>query len=150
MRALKQLSSADIAIRRVSSLYKTEPVGYVNQDWFVNGVAEVWAELSAHSLLERLQMIEKTIGREPGVKWGPRVIDLDILLCGGDVVEDEDLVIPHPRLHERRFVLVPLAELMPELVHPVLNRTISELLAAVGSDDYVERCASVSLESIRE
>ena len=148
--ALRELSSSDIAVQRVSSLNKTEPVGYVDQDWFVNAVAEVCTEVSARSLLKRLTMIEKKLGRRPGVRWGPRVIDLDILLCGNDVVDDEDLVIPHPRLHERRFVLVPLAELAPELVHPVLNKTINEVLSALGSHHYVERYMSVRLESLRE
>jgi len=150
VRAVRELSSVDISIQRVSSLYKTEPVGYADQDWFVNAVAEVCLEVSAHGLLKRLRAIEKTMGRASGLRWGPRVIDLDILLCGDDVVDEEDLVIPHPRLQERRFVLVPLAELVPELVHPVLNKTISDLLADVGSDHYVERCGSIPMDDVRE
>ena len=147
-RALTELSSPDISIQRVSSLYKTDPVGYVDQERFVNGVVEVCTELSIRSLLERVKIIEKNMGRKTGVRWGPRVIDLDILLYGSEVCESEDLVIPHPRLHERRFVLVPLVELVPEFMHPGLNKTMRELLAAVGNNQYVERCSVTPLECV--
>lgn len=128
LRALKDLSSTgQNNIQAISSLYKTEPIGYQEQDWFINCVANVITPLSPHSLLQLLQRIEEQMGRRRTFRWGPRVIDLDILLYGNDVIEEADLIIPHPHLHERGFVLIPLAELAPDLIHPVLQKTVKEL-----------------------
>ncbi|MBN1254685.1 MAG: 2-amino-4-hydroxy-6-hydroxymethyldihydropteridine diphosphokinase [Deltaproteobacteria bacterium] len=127
--ALKEVSADNHnQIKAVSSLYKTEPIGYRDQDWFINCVAEVSTTLPPHPLQEFLQGIEQSMGRKRTVKMGPRIIDLDILLYGNEVIEEEDLVIPHPRLHERRFVLVPLMELVPDLLHPILKKTVTDLL----------------------
>ena len=141
--ALKELStSAQNYVRAVSSLYKTEPIGYVEQDWFINCVAELITPLSPRSLHQYLQGIEKRMGRKKTFQWGPRTIDLDILLYGTEVIEETDLTIPHPRFHERSFVLVPLAELTPNLLHPVLKKTIRELLEGIDVERGVELYAA--------
>jgi len=128
LRALNKLSSPENSIQAVSSFYQTQPVGYSEQDWFVNCVARVISWLSPHSLLKSLKRIEDELGRVRTVRWGPRVIDLDILLCDTEVIKHSSLVVPHPRLHERQFVLVPLVELAPGVVHPILKKTAKELL----------------------
>lgn len=115
-------------ITGLSSFYETEPVG-PEQDDFVNAVAQVETELTPHDLLDALQQIEtRMFGRTRDVRWGPRRMDLDLLLYDDDVLEDETLTLPHPRLHERGFVLVPLAELAPRVVHPVFKASAAELL----------------------
>jgi 2-amino-4-hydroxy-6-hydroxymethyldihydropteridine diphosphokinase len=111
-----------------SRWYLTSPVGVENQDWFVNGVAFLETEASARDLLAGLLSIESDMGRIRTEKWGPRVIDLDLLLYGSDVLDETDLKIPHPHMHVRRFVLAPLAEVAPEVFHPVLGKTASRML----------------------
>ncbi len=123
---------------RVSSVYVTEPVGGVAQDDFWNLVVELETSASPHELLARAQRAEADAGRTREVRWGPRTLDVDVLLVGDQVVDDEELTVPHPRLAERAFVLVPLAELAPELVAD------GQLAAAVGR---VERLGT--LEELR-
>ena len=113
----------------VSPFYRTEPVGKKDQGWFVNAVAALETCRSPRELLDFLQTIEREMGRERREKWGPRIIDLDLLFYDDQVIQTEGLVIPHPRLHERRFVLAPLRDIAPDLRHPLLNKPISELLA---------------------
>lgn len=125
-----------------SRLYRTEPVGYVAQGWFANGVLHCCTTFSPRSLLRHLQRVERGMGRERGVpRWGPRVIDLDILFYDDDTVAEPDLVIPHPRLHLRRFVLVPLADVAPRFVHPRCGRTVRELLGGLATQELVEPIA---------
>ena len=122
-----------------SSFYKTRPVGYTSQDWFVNGVIKIGTELEALDLLRVLKTIETRLGRVETFRWGPRAIDLDILLFDGTCIETPEVTIPHPRIQERRFVLVPLAEIDPDLHHPVLNKTVQQLLDDLKEAQGVER-----------
>jgi 2-amino-4-hydroxy-6-hydroxymethyldihydropteridine diphosphokinase len=112
----------------VSGWYVTRPVGVEGQEWYQNGVASLKASISCQDLLLNLRSIENRMGRVRRERWEPRVIDLDILLFGNDLIESEDLTVPHPLMHLRRFVLVPLADLAPALIHPILGLTITELL----------------------
>src|SRR5438094_7095460 len=125
-------------IVRASSLYESEPLGDA-KTWFVNSVIEIETEFQPEELLKRLKAIEKAMGRKrvQGKRWGSRVIDLDILLCDQEVVETRSLKVPHPEMHKRRFVLLPLAELAPHVVHPQLGQTVSALLASVTDDKRV-------------
>lgn len=117
-----------IKLKRVSNLYETEPVGYKNQDWFLNGVARIETLLLPEELLDRLQWIERKLGKEIKIKWGPRTIDLDILLYSNTILDSPDLQIPHRLMHKRAFVLVPLSQIAPNVLHPILNKTIKALL----------------------
>ena len=118
-------------VEEVSSLYETAPLGGEEQPPFYNAVCRISTGLGPEALLRHLKQIEFEIGRRPGPRWGPRPIDLDILLCGDRVLEREGLIVPHPLLAERAFVLVPLAELSPHLLHPVLEKPVGELLSAL-------------------
>jgi len=105
-------------VREVAPVYRTAPVGYTEQDWFLNTVVKIKTLLSPRELLAELLGIEDRMGRKRVIRWGPRVIDLDLLLYGDRVVRESDLIVPHPRLVERAFVVVPLADLAPDLILP--------------------------------
>jgi 2-amino-4-hydroxy-6-hydroxymethyldihydropteridine diphosphokinase len=122
-----------------SSLFKTKPIGYTSQDWFINGVIKIETDLEPLELLRRLKDIESRLGRKETLRWGPRSIDLDILLFDEKKIQMEELQIPHPRLQERQFVLVPLAEIDRHLIHPVLKKSIGDLLKNLTEDQGVER-----------
>ena len=127
-KALEALPGVGIGIRRVSSFYRTEPVEFREQPWFVNCVAEVRTELMPLQLLKVLQRVERALGRRRRVDKGPRTIDIDILLYENVVVQSGTLKIPHEGLDRRKFVLVPLGELAANLRHPVTQRTVLEML----------------------
>ena len=121
--------TAKTRLMALSRLYGTEPVDYADQDWFVNVVAKVITTETPWALLERLKTIEAEMGRQAGgIRFGPRVLDLDILLYGDRVIDTPDLVVPHPRMHKRHFVLKPFCDIDPAIVHPTLQRTVRALL----------------------
>lgn len=124
----------------VSLLYETEPVfdhARPGQNWFLNGVVQLETDLTPQSLLTVLREIERALGREEDDRSGPRTIDLDILFYGTRMINEPDLIVPHPRLHQRRFVLMPMSELDPLWEHPTLHRTINQLLAEVPDQSEV-------------
>ena len=125
-----------IVFMDASSFYRTQPVGPVEQPPFVNAVFALEPEIGPHDLLTILLDIEQKMGRVRKERWGPRVIDLDLLFYGDTVISGEGLEVPHPRLHERRFVLAPLAEIAPDFVHPVLKTPVSQLLDELPPGDY--------------
>jgi 2-amino-4-hydroxy-6-hydroxymethyldihydropteridine diphosphokinase len=136
---LDLLTQGGVRILRASSLYRTQPVGYENQPWFYNQVVEVSAPLNPYDLLRLIKKIEEKIGREPTRAGGPRPIDIDILLAEHWIIQTERLVIPHPRMQKRNFVLVPFKEISPETKHPLLKNKISELWRNSGDSSVVRK-----------
>jgi len=126
--AIDELPHAGVAVKRVSSFYETEPVDLQEQPWFLNCAVEAETHFDAMILLRALREIETKMGSKKLVAKGPRLIDLDILLYGSETMDTPELQVPHPRMHLRRFVLVPLVEIAPEAVHPVLKMTATQLL----------------------
>jgi 2-amino-4-hydroxy-6-hydroxymethyldihydropteridine diphosphokinase len=127
-RAIESLPVHGVRVVQQSSPYETEPVELRDQAWFLNGVVEVETKLTPQRLMQALLEIERSMGRLRLAPKGPRIIDMDILLFGSTIVHERGLEIPHPRMAERRFVLVPFAEIAAGAVHPVLKKTIGELL----------------------
>lgn len=137
-RALKLLPDL-VTVSEVSSIYESEPVGLKDQPWFVNAVCAAYTDLSPPKLLAYLKHIEGQMGRILSFKDGPRIIDIDILFYGDQVIDTPDLTIPHPRIAERGFVLHPLSELNPLLFHPVESRTVAQMLSALNRPERVKK-----------
>ncbi len=135
--ALSALSGRG-AIMAVSPLYSTEPVGYADQDWFLNACVALDSDLSPEQLLSCIADIEAHLGRKRTIPNGPRQIDIDLLLYDDLVVDTPEITVPHPRMHERRFVLEPLASIAPEFLHPGLGKTIVALLAELPAEPTVK------------
>ena len=127
-----------IEITRASSFYKTEPVGIENQNLFINAVVEIKTVLSARNLFQTLQNIEKDMGREMEVKGGPRIIDLDLLFYGQEMIQDHDLIIPHPEISKRRFVLEPICEIASYFIHPAFGISMRGLKERLSDNKMVE------------
>lgn len=140
-RALEELGSRGVSVRCVSSFYKTQPVDFLAQAWFLNCAAQAATDLMPLRLLSVCKAVERAVGRRPGVPKGPRAIDIDILFYEDAVIRTADLVVPHPALPQRRFVLVPLAEIAPGLRHPETQLTVLEMLHQTPDTSQVVKTA---------
>ncbi|MFJ7748033.1 2-amino-4-hydroxy-6-hydroxymethyldihydropteridine diphosphokinase [Peribacillus sp. NPDC097295] len=128
---------AHIKLLSCSSLYETDPVGYTDQDCFLNAVIKVETDIKPEDLLQTCMQIEQELGRKRDIRWGPRTLDLDILLYNHENVETEILSIPHPRMDERAFVIIPLMELEPDMILPKMNTSLSDLLDKIPDKEGV-------------
>ena len=137
--AIAELPGAGARVKRVSSLYETEPVDFTEQPWFLNCVVEAETELPALDLLRSLRAIELRLGSKKEFAKGPRLLDIDVLVYGGAMIDTPELHVPHPRMTQRRFVLAPLAELAPDLRHPSWNATVADMLARLDDRSAVRR-----------
>ena len=126
--AIAALPAAGARVRRVSKIYETEPVDYLQQDWFLNCVVEAETQLAPADLLQHLRKIESNLGSAKAFVKGPRIIDLDILFYGDATINSPELQVPHPRMAQRKFVLVPLVEIAPNARHPITGQTAAEML----------------------
>lgn len=135
LRAIELLEKRGIIVKKKSSMYETEPWGVKDQPQFINMALEVETELEPHELLRTLKDVEREFGRRVTFKWGPRIIDLDILLFNDLFLREDDLQIPHPLMHERDFVLKPLCEIAPERIHPLLKVSICDLLQELANSE---------------
>ncbi len=137
--SIMALNDHGVNVATRSSWFETEPVGMEDQPWFLNLVARASTSLDPHELLAVCQQVERQLGRVPSERFGPRHLDIDILLYGDECIESEELTIPHPRMRERQFVLVPLLEIAPDLEDPVLNQPYADILSRLDGGKKVLR-----------
>ena len=147
LREAIRLLSENVRIKKVSSLYETEPIGYLDQGWFLNAAVGIETQLRPRGLLRLIQDIERALGRERTLRWGPRTIDIDILLYDNERVDEPDLEIPHPRLGERLFVLEPLLEIWPDAVLPD-GRGLAEIRKSIARTQTVRRVPGSFLDGV--
>jgi len=140
-----ELLGERLRMEKVSSVYETEPVGYEEQPPFLNAVCRVQTDIGPLQLLSLVKGIEASMGRVPGFTDGPRLIDIDIILYGDMVMMDPELTIPHPRMAQRAFVLIPLAEIAPGLVHPFSGESVEEMVANVDGIDGVKKAGKLEV-----
>jgi 2-amino-4-hydroxy-6-hydroxymethyldihydropteridine diphosphokinase len=133
LRAIELIEGSGLVVSKQSAMYETAPWGVTDQPAFVNMAIEIETDLDPQGLMALLKRIEKAMGRQKTVRWGPRIIDLDILFYNQITLHSDGLIIPHPLMHEREFVLKPLSEIAKDLIHPVLKRKISDLSEAIKS-----------------
>jgi 2-amino-4-hydroxy-6-hydroxymethyldihydropteridine diphosphokinase len=130
-----------VALMAQSPFYRTQPVDLLDQDWFINAAIKVSTGLTPPALMERMQAVQNEVGRKPSVRFGPRILDLDIIFFDDRILDDPDLTIPHPRMHKRRFVLQPICDIDPQVFHPVLRLDVKTLLHRIAEDGQkIERC----------
>ncbi len=147
-RGIQSLTRQNVWLKAQSCIYQTEPVDYADQDWFINYVVKIETKLDPFQLLDLIQTIQRNAGRiQDEIRFGPRILDLDILLFDGVVINFERLIIPHPRMHKRRFVLKPLCDIDPAIIHPVLGMDVQSLLDTLDDNEqriHPYRCSSSS------
>ncbi len=147
-RGIQSLTRQNVWLKAQSCIYQTEPVDYADQDWFINYVVKIETKLDPFQLLDLIQTIQRNAGRiQDEIRFGPRILDLDILLFDGVVINSERLIIPHPRMHKRRFVLKPLCDIDPAIIHPVLGMDVQSLLDTLDDNEqriHPYRCSSSS------
>jgi 2-amino-4-hydroxy-6-hydroxymethyldihydropteridine diphosphokinase len=137
MKAIEQIKKDPFSgIKALSPFYRTQPVGIEGQNWFINAVLCINTGLSSSEIIQMLLDVEKKIGRTRSeVRWESRVIDLDVLLIGNEIINDKNLIVPHPRMHTRRFVMAPMVDIAPDLIHPVLKKSMREILNEIPETD---------------
>ena len=149
--ALQRLSGVEsVLLMQVSSIYETQPVGYDEQNWFLNGVVAVETTLAPQHLLDSLKRVEEQVGRQNRIRWGPREIDLDLLIYDQLRINGPSLTIPHPEMHQRRFVLAPFAEIAPDTIHPNRQETIQTLLCQLTDEKVVQLVAPPTLKGEKD
>ena len=135
-RGVRSLTDHNTKIKNQSPIYQTEPVDYTDQDWFINYVVKIETDLDPFQLLDRIQAIQHAAGRiHDEIRFGPRILDLDIIFYDEVVINSSRLIIPHPRMHERRFVLKPLCDIDPTFVHPVLKQDLQSILSTLDKNE---------------
>lgn len=143
-------SISGVRLRKTSSIYETEPIGMSAANSFLNAACSVMTSLSPYQLVCSLKDLEWEMGRQNKGKMKPRIIDVDLLMYGSRKIQEDDLTIPHPRMHQRRFVLIPLCEIAPEAVHPVLKKNVYDILLELGDEDSVEFYSEFPLKEVGE